>query len=66
MPDSPAKKQWLKDNAVIVTFRLFKKGDADILDFYGGKPTATDIRVALREHMQIEEIMRMQEEEEEQ
>lgn len=53
MPDSPAKKKWLADNAVLVSFRLFKKNETDsvILDYYNGKPTVADIRKALVEYI---------------
>lgn len=53
MPDSPAKKKWLADNAVLVSFRLFKKNETDaaILEFYNGKPTVADIRQALTEYI---------------
>lgn len=52
MPDSPAKKKWLKENAVLVSFRLFKKTDMDIIEYMDGKPTAETIRAALREYME--------------
>lgn len=51
MPDSPAKKKWLKENAVLVSFRLFKKTDMDIIEYMDGKPTAETIREALRSQM---------------
>lgn len=52
MPDSPAKKKWLKENAVLVSFRLFKKTDMDIIEYMDSKPTAETIRAALREYME--------------
>lgn len=51
MPDSPAKKKWLKDNSKAISFRLMLKGDADIIKFLEGVPTATTIKAALREYM---------------
>ena len=33
MPDSPAKKKWLKDNSKAISFRLMLKGDADIIEY---------------------------------
>ena len=51
MPDSPAKKKWLKENSKAVTFRLMIKGDADIIEYLETVPTATTIKLALREYM---------------
>ena len=51
MPDSPAKKKWLKENSKAVTFRLMIKGDADIIEFLETVPTATTIKLALREYI---------------
>ena len=51
MPDSPAKKKWLKDNSKAISFRLMLKGDADIIAFLEDKPNATIIKAALREYM---------------
>lgn len=51
MPDSPAKKKWLKDNSKAISFRLMLKGDADIIKFLEDVPTATTIKAALREYM---------------
>ena len=52
MPDSEAKKAWIKENSKIVSFKCMKKGDADILAFLQGKQTATVIKAALREYME--------------
>ena len=51
MPDSPAKKKWLKDNSKPISFRLMLKGDADIIEYLETVPTATTIKAALREYM---------------
>lgn len=51
MPDSPAKKKWLKDNSKAISFRLMLKGDADIIEYLETVPTATTIKAALREYM---------------
>ena len=51
MPDSPAKKKWLKDNSKPISFRLMLKGDADIIKYLETVPTATTLKAALREYM---------------
>lgn len=52
MPDSEAKKKWMKENSKIVSFKLMLKSDSDILDYLSTRPTATTIKLALREYMQ--------------
>ena len=49
MPDSEAKKRWMKENSKIISFKMMLKSDKDILDFLQDKPTATTIKKALRE-----------------
>ena len=51
MPDSEAKKRWIKENTKIITFKTMKKGDADILNFLSTHPTTPTIKKALREYM---------------
>ena len=51
MPDSEAKKRWMKENSKIISFKVMLKGDKDIIDFLRDKPTATTIKLALREYM---------------
>ena len=51
MPDSEAKKKWMKDNSKIISIKMMLKSDKDILDFLADKPTATTIKLALREYM---------------
>lgn len=52
MPDSEAKKRWMKENSKIISFKMMLKSDKDILDFLQDKPTATTIKQALREYME--------------
>ena len=52
MPDSEAKKEWMRKNAKIISIKMMLKGDSDILQFLEDKPTATTIKLALREYME--------------
>ena len=53
MPDSKAKKDWIRENTTFVTFKFMNKGDADILQFLAelDHPKATVVKSALREYM---------------
>ena len=51
MPDSEAKKEWMRANTTMVTVKMTNKGDADLLRFQEGKQKATVIKAALREYM---------------
>ena len=51
MPDSEAKKAWIKANTIQATIKINRNQSADILDYYGGKVTSEDIRIALKEYM---------------
>ena len=51
MPDSEKKKQWIKENTTLATAKLNHNTDKDILQYYGGKPSATVIKIALREYI---------------
>ena len=51
MPDSTAKKEWMKANTTMVTVKMTNKGDADLLRYLDGKAKATVIKAALREYM---------------
>lgn len=51
MPDSEAKKKWIRENSTIISIKYMNRSDADILDFLEGKPKATIIKAALREYM---------------
>ena len=55
MPDSAAKKAWMRENTTMVTVKMLNKGDADILAFLEGKKKATVIKAALREYMERHE-----------
>ena len=52
MPDSEAKKKWMRENSKIISFKMMNKADKDIMDFLANKPTATTIKLALREYME--------------
>ena len=57
MSDSEAKKKWVKENTVMVSFKLFKaigqnQNDQDILDYFEGKTRSEIIKAALREYIQ--------------
>lgn len=52
MPDSTAKKEWMKANTTMVTVKMTNKGDADLLRYLDGKAKATVIKAALREYME--------------
>lgn len=52
MPDSEAKKRWTRENSRIVSFKVMLKGDSDIIEFLQTVPTATTIKLALREYME--------------
>lgn len=64
MYESEAKRKWQKENTVMIPVKLQKSTDADILAYLEGKSKQTIIKIALREHMQIEKIMQEQEGEE--
>ena len=51
MAQTEAYKQWAKDNTVMITMRLQKTTDADILQFLEGKSKQTIIKDALREYI---------------
>lgn len=53
MAESNAKKDWMKKNTVQGTIKLYRKQDwaAAIIDYFGGKITAPDIRKALEEYI---------------
>lgn len=48
MPDSEAKKNWMKENTIHFTIRLNKKTDADILAALEGKARQTEIKHLIR------------------
>ena len=56
MPDSEAKRKWIKDNTIIFSVKLMKKSEADIVEFINrnlekGISKNTIIKIALREYM---------------
>lgn len=57
MYESEAKRKWQKENTVMISVKLQKSTDADILAFLEGKSKQTIIKKALREHMQLQKIM---------
>ena len=58
MPESEARKRWVKENKVFLGLKLHRTLDADILAYLEGKQYATEIKKALRyyiEHRGYEE-----------
>lgn len=51
MPDSEAKKRWMKENTVQIGLKLNKNTDGDILNYLAGKPNQTEIKRILREYI---------------
>lgn len=51
MPDAPSKKKWDAENVKVITFKLFRKTDEDVIDFLEGKNKRDTICAALREYM---------------
>ena len=51
MPDSEAKKRWIKENSKIIGFKVMFKSDADIIEYLSQVPTGPTIKTALREYM---------------
>ena len=57
MPDSEAKKKWVKENVLKVTFKLFreigaKENDQEIIDYLEDKNKSEIIKAALREYIE--------------
>lgn len=50
--ESEAKKEWMRKNTVQATVKLNKNQDTDILDYFGERITAADLKRALREYME--------------
>lgn len=48
MPDSKAKKDWMKENTTFIGIKLNNKTDKDILDYLDGKSKQTEVKRALR------------------
>lgn len=51
MAESEAHKKWVKENTVMVSVRLQKSTDKDILDYLSNKSNQTVIKLALREYI---------------
>jgi len=51
MTHSDAHKKWMQENTVMMSIRLQKKTDADILEYLEGKTRQAVIKAALREYM---------------
>ena len=54
MPLTEKRKEWLNEKTVVITMRLQKSTDADILAFLEGKQKQTEIKKALRLLMEAE------------
>jgi len=48
---SAKRKEWEKEKTVVISIRLQRSTDADILSFLDGKAKQTIIKAALREYM---------------
>ena len=51
-PESEAKKRWMQNNTTMISVKMIKKSDADILEYLQGEAKATIIKAALREYME--------------
>lgn len=48
MAHSEAHKAWMKENTVVISIRLQKNSDAELLAYLDGKQKQTEIKRALR------------------
>jgi len=51
MPDSAKKKKWMAENTITAAIKINRNQDPEIIEYYGGKVTGSDIRLALREYI---------------
>ena len=56
MPDSQAKRKWMKENSVNLTLKLMRRTETDIFDYLEkmeakGIGKGTMFKIALREYM---------------
>lgn len=51
MPENDKRKEWKKAHTVVITMRLQKSTDKDILSYFEGKNKQAVIKQALREYM---------------
>lgn len=56
MPDSDAKRKWIAEHTVMITLKLNKRTDADILAALDGKQKQTEIKRLLRVGIETSEI----------
>lgn len=54
MPDSEAKREWIKNNTTTFTLKLNHNTDSDILEALQGKPRQTEVKRLLRIALQSE------------
>ena len=54
MPDSQAKRDWIKENTTFVGLKLNHNTDSDILEALQGKQKQTEIKRLLRIALQSE------------
>ena len=54
VPDSEAKRNWMKANTTVITMKLNNKTDSDILEALQGKQKQTEIKRLLRIALQSE------------
>ena len=57
MPQSKAKSEWIKQNAIIMSVKLMRRTEADLIEYLDsmlerGVPKGTVIKSALREYME--------------
>lgn len=55
MPDSEAKKKWIKENTTFVGLKLNNHTDSDILKALENKPKQTEIKRLIRIAIQQQE-----------
>ena len=53
--DMEKRKKWERENTVVITMKLQRSTDADILEYLIGKSKQTVIKTALREYMERHE-----------
>lgn len=51
MPDSEAKKAWMRANTVMAAVKLNRNTDTDIINYFGDKISAAVIKASLREYI---------------
>ena len=57
MPDSNAKRAWMKENTVYIGLKFMRRTEADMIDYLDqqmekGKAKSAVIKAALREYME--------------